>query len=167
MLTNTNLQLHSYVISFTLHSTKSSSSIQLFITTSSALLCPPFTHQKVPPQFFTLNLLRFISNHWTHRKPSCLNQSFQKVFLLLFKYSCLHFHSISLPCPTHPTSHTQSCPSLALPFPFFYALCAVTMSVLTVCYSVFPNMFVIVSMCPEEPLCLPSGRLLVPQMGLM
>ena len=103
----------------------------------------------------------------THRKPSCLNQSFQKVFLLLFKYSCLHFPSTSLPCPTHPTSHTQSCPSLALPFPFIYALCAVTMSIFTVCYSVFPNMFVIVSMCPEEPLCLPSGRLLVPQMGLM
>ena len=66
------------------------------------------------------------------KKQECFSSLFIYLFIysfflsflvyLLFKYSCLHFHPTTAPCPTHPNLPPSNIPPLALsmcPLPIF------------------------------------------------
>ena len=47
---------------------------------------------------------------------------FYSFFLLMFKYSCLHFPTTTFPCPTHP-HHPPSPPTLSPISPWLHPCC--------------------------------------------
>ena len=60
---------------------------------------------------------------WINVKTEFILLLLLLLFYLLFKYNCLHFHSTTPPCPTHPHLPPSKLPPLVLPmFPSYMFL---------------------------------------------
>ena len=68
------------------------------------------------------------------------------LFLLLFKCSCLHFPTTTFPCPTYPTSHPQSYPSLWLSPWVLYTCSLMILCLLSLVISLPPPLWLL-SVC--------------------